>query len=103
MRSCTFGHAQRSSVRLAARLAGRAWERKRTKEKAVLVCVLASAFCAFPQGCGSSHEESAYDRQEQALKDPFGYNSDPKKSQPTVTGDGDKDALKRDVDHVLNP
>jgi hypothetical protein len=65
---------------------------------------VACLFCLLPLGCSTSHEESAYDRQDQALKDPFGYNPDPKKSsQLSVTGDGDKDALRRDVDRVLNP
>ena len=54
-------------------------------------------------GCGESKDPSPYDRQEQALKDPFSYNPDPNKSDYSVTGDGNKDALKRDMDHVLNP
>ena len=44
-------------------------------------------------------------RQDQALKDPFGYNPDLKKSDMTVGGNGpfDKEGLKRDTDFVLNP
>jgi hypothetical protein len=64
-------------------------------------CLLGIGLLA--SGCASNHEQSTYDRQEQALKDPFGYNPDLKKSELSVDGDGDKDALKRDVDHVLNP
>jgi hypothetical protein len=69
----------------------------------VLFCLLVPVFVLLADGCSTTKESSTYDRQEQALKDPFGYNGDPKKSDLSVTGDGDKDALKRDVDHVLNP
>jgi hypothetical protein len=66
--------------------------------------LLLPAFCFFlATGCGESKDPSLYDRQEQAIKDPFSYNPDPKKSELSVTGDGDKDAMKRDVDHVFNP
>jgi hypothetical protein len=58
-------------------------------------------------GCGSSAttQPSDYDRQQQALHDPFGYNPDLHRSQDTVSGNGDfdKDALKKDLDHVINP
>ena len=69
----------------------------------VFFCLLSSVFSLLATGCGESKEPSVYDRQEQAIKDPFGYNPDPKKSDLSVSGDGDKDALKRDMDHVLNP
>ncbi len=61
-------------------------------------------------GCGSSDRQpttrpaSAYQRQEEALKDPFGYSP---MDKPNISGGGlseyDKKAMKRDIDHVLNP
>ncbi|HMB96477.1 MAG TPA: hypothetical protein VKK61_10600 [Tepidisphaeraceae bacterium] len=45
------------------------------------------------------------ERQDAALKDPFGYN--PGDDMPSVSGgkvnEFDKQGFKRDVDHVLNP
>jgi hypothetical protein len=61
-------------------------------------------------GCSSAKQPttrpaSAYDRQEEALKDPFSYS--PNKEKQDVSGGGiseyDKKAMKRDIDHVLNP
>jgi hypothetical protein len=55
-------------------------------------------------GCGGGDSSStATERQEKALKDPFSYSPDLKQNSTSVTGNGDKDALKRDVDHVFNP
>jgi len=61
-------------------------------------------------GCGPTRQpttqpSSMYDRQEQALHDPFGYSPDLKKSDMTVSGEGEFDAaaLKRDLNHVANP
>jgi hypothetical protein len=70
--------------------------------------VLSAAVC----GCAGSGESgpttrpaSAYERQEQALQDPFGYKVDA--SGQDVSGGGitdlDQQGLKRDLDHVLNP
>jgi len=71
-------------------------------------CLLCSGFCLLLvlPGCGPQPDQpSAYERQEKALKDPFGYNPDLKKSDMSVSGNGefDKDGLHRDLDHVLNP
>ena len=44
-----------------------------------------------------------YDRQEQALHDPFGYTPDLKKTDMSVSGENDPGGLKRDLDHVFNP
>ena len=56
-------------------------------------------------GCEHANQSSTIDRQEKTLKDPFGYSPDMKNSDMTVSGHGelDKQALKRDVDHVINP
>jgi len=69
--------------------------------------IAASAAILFAIGCGSSAttQPSDYDRQEKALHDPFSYNPDMRKSSDTVSGNGefDKDAFKKDLDHVINP
>ena len=58
-------------------------------------------------GCGRAGAEqpTARDRQDKAVKDPFGYSQDNKNSDMTVSGRGelDKPGLKRDFDHVINP
>ena len=56
-------------------------------------------------GCGPSNQPTAEDRQDKAMKDPFGYSPDLKNADMTVSGhtDFDKQELKRDVDHVINP
>ncbi|HEY8751009.1 MAG TPA: hypothetical protein VIM11_23695 [Tepidisphaeraceae bacterium] len=56
-------------------------------------------------GCGSSNQPTAVDRQDKALKDPFGYSPDLKNSDMSVSGHGDTthQELKRDFDHVINP
>jgi hypothetical protein len=44
-------------------------------------------------------------RQDQALKDPYGYNPNLKQDEYKVSGNGDfdKQGIKRDWDHVINP
>jgi hypothetical protein len=66
--------------------------------------------CGFFWVCGCAQESSTpsssmYDRQQQALHDPFGYNPNLKKSDMSVSGNGefDKQGLQRDVNDVLNP
>ena len=61
-------------------------------------------------GCGSSspttQPTSIRDRQDAALKDPFGYSVDVNKENDISGGgmfDLDKDGLKKDLDHALNP
>jgi hypothetical protein len=53
----------------------------------------------------STQPVSAYERQERALKDPFGYS--PEVGRSDISGGGvqqlDRKAMKKDVDHVLNP
>jgi N-acetylneuraminic acid mutarotase len=61
-----------------------------------------------------SQREQMQQRQEQALNDPFSYGPSAdswdkrdRDQMPTVSGGGtrelDKAALKRDIDHILNP
>ena len=68
----------------------------------ILACGLLSA-CADTKG-PTTRPSSMRDRQEQALRDPYGYNPD---EMPTVSGGAtghlDKKALKRDVDSFWNP
>jgi hypothetical protein len=65
---------------------------------------LLAVLCFGLTGCGGGDSSSTTtERQEKALKDPFSYSPDLKQNSTTVTGNGDKDALKRDVDHVFNP
>jgi hypothetical protein len=67
--------------------------------------------CGLFWGCGCAQDSSTtpsssmYDRQQQALRDPFGYNPNLKKSDMSVSGNGefDKQGLQRDVNDVLNP
>ena len=57
--------------------------------------------CA-PNGA-TTKPASMYDRQEQALHDPFSYTPDFKKSDMSVSGENDPDGLRRDLNHVFNP
>ena len=76
-------------------------------------CLLSSVVCLllfwFLPGCGPSQQSTTqpstvYDRQQQALRDPFGYTPDLKKSDMNVSGEGDNGAgLRRDLEHVANP
>lgn len=61
-------------------------------------------------GCAShkaptTRPSNTYGRQEAALKDPFGYTPD--MGTNDVSGgkinEYDRDGMKRDIDHVLNP
>jgi len=81
-----------------------AWSRTfRFASLAPAVCALflASQLTA----CAPGNQPTAADRQNKAINDPFGYSPDLKKSDMTVSGhtDFDKQELKRDVDHVINP
>jgi len=71
-----------------------------------LFCLLSSVLFV---GCSTqppaTQPSSAYDRQQQALHDPMGYS--PHVDKADISGGDigslDKQGLKRDVDHVLNP
>ena len=63
-------------------------------------------------GCASDKHPSTQpstvsDRQEAALKDPFGYSPNMDKEPNDVSGGDlgnlDRKAMKKDIDHVLNP
>ena len=69
--------------------------------------ILISAFVA---GCASdkhpsTQPSSVSDRQDAALRDPFGYS--PNVGKADISGGSvdhyDRNAMKKDVDHVLNP
>ena len=75
--------------------------------------ILTSGFF-FPSGCAqqsgqpTTRPSGTYDRQEQAIKDPFGYTPDVRNSDTTRTGSSgigewDREGLKKDLDHVFNP
>gem|GEM_PF-2162890 len=63
----------------------------------------------FFAGCADKHAKpdrlTAEQRQQQLLNDPFGYKGETTKADITGGGIGhfDKDAFKKDVDHVLSP
>lgn len=69
------------------------------------------SFCVFCViGCSPSHPSTqpstVSERADQALRDPFGYNPQSTK-YPDVSGGDlghfDKDAMRKDLDDVLNP
>ena len=79
---------------------------RRRRWRSVLAIGLLAGLGLAVAGCGgqsAQDEETA--KQQKALKDPFGYSPDPNKADETVSGNGsfDKQGLKRDLDHVLNP
>ena len=76
---------------------------------AMLLCLSAG----LSPGCSSSDQQpstrpaTAYERQQKALEDPFGYSPEMDRSSEDVSGGDlghfDRDAMKRDLDHVFNP
>lgn len=74
---------------------------------ALLIGLAAGA--ALCGGCGnqaaSAPSNSMTSRQDQAIRDPFGYTPDLKNSDMSVSGHGtfDKEGFDRDKDFVLNP
>jgi len=73
-------------------------------------CLLPLAFCLLPAGCSDNNKPTTrpatvQDRQEDALRDPFGYS--PYSEKNDISGgeidELDKEGLKRDLDHVFNP
>lgn len=89
-------------------------ERRQTK-----VPPFSFSFFVFPlslvllaAGCASDKEpttrpSSVRDRQDAALQDPFGYSPNMDKDRQDVSGGDlghlDRDAMKKDIDHALNP
>src|SRR4051812_19342343 len=77
-----------------------------------VLSVLISLHLWFLSGCTSENGKHATtrpsgvaERQDEALRDPFGYS--PNMDQRDVSGGGitnyDGPAMKKDVDHVINP
>ena len=75
--------------------------------KAVILILALLGLAAF--GCShkqpTSRPAGAYERQEAALSDPFGYSPDMGKAD--ISGGDlktlDKKAMRKDIDHVFNP
>ena len=59
--------------------------------------------CLLTPAC-VDHQPDAQSRQDALMKDPFSYKTD---DTPDISGGKtnqlDRDALKKDLDHVLNP
>jgi hypothetical protein len=88
-------------------------------ERSIGIAARAVTFCVFTfyasAGCSSqssnqptTRPSGGYDRQEQAIKDPFGYTPDVRNSDTTRTGSSgvgewDREGLKKDLEHVFNP
>jgi hypothetical protein len=72
---------------------------------AIGIAVSLLAGCSSGTNAPATQPSTISQRQDQALKDPFGYTPDLKKSDMTVSGHGefDKEGLKRDTDFILNP
>jgi len=76
----------------------------------LLLTTYSLLFCA-AAGCSSNKSAttrpaSTYDRQQAALKDPFGYSPNMEKPEDITGGNinqYDKNGMRKDLDHVLNP
>ena len=72
------------------------------------ILYLLSSILVFSSGCSDNKKErrpTAQDRQDQAMRDPFGYS--PNIGKPDISGGDigtlDKDAMRKDLDNVFNP
>jgi hypothetical protein len=67
--------------------------------------ILAIVLCGCMSDKQPTTRSSVGDRQQQALNDPFGYSPD--MGSPDISGgkinEYDGKAMKKDLDHVLNP
>jgi hypothetical protein len=74
-----------------------------------LACLLGGAVflgCADSDSGPTTRPTTAYERSENAMKDPFGYSPDvgnPDDISGGSTGGLDKKGLQKDADDVLNP
>jgi hypothetical protein len=60
--------------------------------------------CMLLLGCADTKTQSTSERQDAAMRDPFGYSpSIPEKSSSSGIGEFDKQGFKHDMDRVLNP
>ena len=78
-------------------------------------CILHSAFCISLGLAGCQHNtattqpttrpSSARDRQDEAMKDPFGYSANPENTDISGGGltDFDRGGFKKDLKNVLDP
>jgi hypothetical protein len=84
------------------------------KVRYINLAVMLIAGCALLSGCADDkpapHEMSVRERQDAALKDPFGYGPNTQgdlMQKEHISGGGigdfDKKAMKRDLDDVLSP
>jgi hypothetical protein len=68
----------------------------------VVIMVIAIAIVA---GCSENKSTTQPSTADQALSDPFNYS--PSMGKTDISGGGlgnyDKDAMKKDIDHVFNP
>jgi hypothetical protein len=68
----------------------------------VFLVAIAAAFCG--TACSDNVSPSASERQQEMLRDPFGYKMD---DSNDISGGNinqlDRDALKKDIGNVLNP
>jgi hypothetical protein len=71
----------------------------------LLVAILAG--CASDKHPPTTQPSSVRDRQEAALNDPMGYSPNMNSRENDISGgklnELDRGALKKDIDHVLNP
>ncbi len=70
----------------------------------VLILLTTAVSCSTPPAA-TTQPVNAYDRQQKAMKDPFGYSPGFEKTDISGgnVGTFDKDAFKKDVDRVFNP
>jgi hypothetical protein len=61
--------------------------------------------CSSDKSRPTTRPTNTSDRQESALKDPFGYSPNIEKQDVSGgdIGNLDRNAMKKDIDHVLNP
>ena len=66
--------------------------------------MIALAGCASHKGA-TTRPMTADERQDAALRDPFGYSPNVKQENVSggKTGEYDRNAMRKDIDHVLNP
>ena len=79
----------------------------------LLFCLLPSVFCLAFSGCQqnaattqpTTKPSTARDRQDQAMKDPFGYSANPENADISGGGltDFDRGGFKKDLKNVLDP
>ena len=68
-------------------------------------CACVGSGCASNASKPTTRPSSVADRQDAALKDPFGYSPDMSGSDSSSgdIGKFDREGMRKDLDHVLNP